>query len=75
MAENFDFATESAELLERAVNAFAAWAAENWTMTEAEAQTLTNPTDAPSAYARGYNDAIASIPDAAALWMEDGQYD
>jgi len=49
MPETFDFATESSDLLERAMRAFAEWAGENWTMTEAEARTLNEPTDAPAA--------------------------
>lgn len=75
MAENFIFETEASELLRTALRRFAEWAAENWQTTAAEAETLNEPTDAPAAYARGYNDAIGSIPDALALWMEEAQYD
>lgn len=71
MPDNFNFATESTDLLERALKAFAEWAAENWTMTPAEAETLTEPTPAPSEYARGYNDAMKAIPDAVSIWMEE----
>lgn len=70
MSEPFDFEGAAGELLRDAIRAFAAWAAENWTMTADEAATLTNPTDAPAAYARGYNEGIGAIPDAAELWME-----
>lgn len=72
MPDNFDFATESSDLLERALKAFAEWAAQNWTMTATEAETLTDSTVAPSEYARGYNDAMKAIPDALAIWL--GEY-
>lgn len=75
MPENFVFEAEAADLLRRAMEAFAAWAAENYQTTEDEARTLTEPTEAPVAYARGYNDAIRAIPDALSLWMEECQYD
>jgi hypothetical protein len=75
MPENFVFETEAAALLEAALERFAEWAAENYLTTEAEAQCLTEPTEAPAAYARGYNDAIRAIPDALSLWMEEYQYD
>lgn len=71
MPDNFAFATESTELLERAVKEFAAWAAQNWGMTADEAETLTDPTSAPSEYARGYNDAMNAIPDALSIWLEE----
>lgn len=74
MAENFVFATEADDLLRRALEAFATWAAENYQMAKGEAETLTEPTEAPAVYERGYNDAIRSIPDAVALWMEEGEY-
>ena len=74
MAVNFVFETEAAALLEIAITRFAEWAAENYLTTAAEAETLTDPTDAPAAYARGYNDALRAIPDAASLWMEEEQY-
>lgn len=71
----FNFETECSELLKTAITRFAEWAAANWTMTPAEAETLTNPTEAPAIYARGYCDAIKSIPDAAELWLSEGQYE
>lgn len=73
MPETFDFAAESSDLLERAMRAFAEWASENWTMTEAEARTLNEPTDAPAAYARGYNAGVESILAAFECWNEDHQ--
>lgn len=74
MPENFVFESAAAELLETAITHFAEWAAENYLTTAAEAENLADPTDAPAAYARGYNDAIRAIPDAASLWMEEAQY-
>lgn len=71
MPDNFDFTTESTDLLERAVKAFAEWAAKNWTTTPAEVETLTEPTTSPTEYARGYNDAIEAIPDALSVWLEE----
>lgn len=73
MGESFNFAAEADDLLRRALESFAAWTAENYRTTEAEARCLTEPTDAPAAYARGYNDALAAIPDALALWIEECQ--
>lgn len=35
------------------------------------AETLTKPSAAPAEYARGYTDAMASIPDAISLWLEE----
>lgn len=74
MPENFVFETEAAELLRRSLEAFAAWAAENYQTTEAEARCLTEPTESPAAYARGYNDAMRAMPDALSLWIEEYQY-
>jgi len=75
MPETFVFETEAADLLERALRAFAEWAAQNYQTTEAEARCLAAPTEAPAAYALGYNDALRAIPDALELWMEESQYD
>ena len=75
MADYFNFDTECSELLKAAVMRFSEWAAANWTMTADEAETLTAPTEAPAIYARGYCDAIKSIPDAAELWLSEGQYE
>jgi hypothetical protein len=65
-----EFLGEAEELLHEAVRGFALWARENWTISEREARTLNKPTEAPAAYARGYNDALASLSDAADLWLE-----
>ena len=74
MPDNFVFSDEADDLLRRALEAFAGWAAENWQMAQGEAETLTEPTEAPAVYERGYNDAIRSIQDAVALWMDGFQY-
>lgn len=63
-----------AELFAKKMREFAAWASENWTTTPEEAETLTNPTDSPNEYARGYNEGIASIPDALDTWLEGFTY-
>lgn len=63
---------DAEELINRAITDFAAWTAQHWTMTEAEAQTLTKPTAAPAEYDRGYREALQSLPDAAAHWLEEG---
>lgn len=74
MPDNIVFETEVTHLLETVLTHFAEWVAEHWLTTEAEACTLSEPTENPAAYARGYNDGIRSIPDAMAIWIEDGQY-
>lgn len=63
---------DAEELIHQSITTFAAWAAQNWTMTEAEAQTLTKPAAAPVEYARGYREALQSLPDAAAHCLEEG---
>lgn len=70
MADQFNFEAEAGELFRRALREFTAWAAEHWTMTPAEAETLTKPTTDPGAYARGYNDGVNSLTDAADLWID-----
>lgn len=73
MTDRPDFATEAVALLESALARFAEWASENYQTTEAEARCLSDPTEAPAAYARGYNDALRQLPDAMALWLEEYQ--
>lgn len=68
-----DFATEATALLESTLRQFAEWAAQHYQMGQGEAECLTEPTEAPIAYTRGYNDAIKAIPDAMALWLEECQ--
>ena len=70
MAENFDFAGRSEELFKDAIRSFAAWAAQNWTMKEGEADQLTEPSPCPREYEKGYNAGIESIEAAAELWLE-----
>lgn len=71
MPDNYDVAARLQETFEEAVKAFADWAAKNWTMTPQEAATLTEPSAAPAEYARGYTDAMSSIPDAVSLWLDE----
>ena len=63
-----------AELFAKKMREFAAWAGENWTITHEEAETLTKPTESPKAYARGYNEGLASLPDALDIWLEGFTY-
>lgn len=71
MADNYDVAARLQETFEEAIKAFADWAAQNWTMTPQEAETLSEPSTAPAEYARGYTDAMRAIPDAVSLWLEE----
>jgi hypothetical protein len=69
----FSLEAEVEELFRAKMKEFSEWAAENWTMTEAEAQTLTEPTAVPSEYAKGYTAAMTDgLRDALDLWM--GEY-
>jgi hypothetical protein len=70
MAENYDFAGRAEEVFSDAIRQFAAWASENWQMKAGEADTLTEPSDAPREYERGFNAAVESIKDAADLWLD-----
>ena len=72
MAENYDFATQSEELFKDAIRSFAAWAEKNWTMKEGEADQLTEPSQCPREYERGFNAGIKTIVDAADVWLEGG---
>jgi hypothetical protein len=68
---NFSIEAEIDELFRAKMKEFALWAAENWTMSEREAQDLTMPSASPKEYARGYSEGIASIPDALDCWLEE----
>lgn len=69
----FSLEAEVEELFRAKMREFAEWAAVNWTMTEAEAQTLTEPTANPAEYAKGYTAAMTyGMRDALDLWM--GEY-
>lgn len=68
---NFSIEAEIDELFRAKMKEFAAWATENWTMSEKEAQDLTKPSANPKEYARGYSEGIASIPDALDYWLEE----
>ena len=68
----FSLEAEVEELFRAKMREFAAWAADNWTMTEAEAQTLSEPTAVPAEYAKGYTAAMTDgLRDALDCWMEE----
>ena len=70
---HFSLEAEVEELFRAKMKEFASWAAENWTMTEAEAMTLTDPSSCPAEYAKGYTAAMTDgLRDALDLWM--GEY-
>lgn len=73
MPENFDFHGKSEELLREAMKAFAEWMGKNWTVTPAEAETLTEETSSPTEYARGFNAGVGAVEAALEVWLEDGQ--
>lgn len=68
-----NFHADAEELLTNTLRRFAGWMVEHWTMTDREAETLTQPSPAPREYARGYNDAVAQIADAFECWLEAGE--
>lgn len=70
MTGDADFSLILDEAMRKAIDQFAGWLGNGWGMTPEEAETLTNPTSAPAEYARGWNDAVASLKDAADLWLE-----
>lgn len=69
----FSLETEVEELFRAKMREFAAWAAENWTMTAQEAETLTEPTACPAEFAKGYTAAMTDgLTDALDLWLDEG---
>lgn len=72
MTPRFSLEAEVEELFRAKMKEFAEWCAENWTMTEAEAQSLTEPTAVPAEYAKGYTAAMTDgLRDALEFWMEE----
>lgn len=70
---NFSLEAEVEELFRAKMREFAAWAAENWTMTAKEAETLTMPTACPAEYANGYTAAMTDgLSDALDFWIDEG---
>lgn len=66
---------EISEIIEDGFNDFVGFCGESWTMTKEEADCLTEPSSAPSEYARGYTDAMrVGLPAAFEFWMEEGGY-
>lgn len=75
MVEHFDLTTEVRDLFEAKMREFAHFCAHNWTMTKAEAETLTEPSQAPGEYARGYNDAMGrGLEGALEHWLDETGY-
>lgn len=69
----FSLEIEVEELFRAKMREFAAWAAENWTMTTEEAETLVEPTAVPSEYAKGYTAAMTDgLSDALDCWINEG---
>lgn len=65
--------SEVEELFRTKMREFAEWAAENWTMTAQEAETLTTATASPPEYAKGYTAAMTDgLADALECWMDEG---
>lgn len=68
----FDLETEVRELFDKKIREFVAFCGQHWTMTEAEAETLTDPTPSPAAYARGYTEAMQDgLQNAADHWLDE----
>ena len=71
----FDLTTEVRGLFEQKLREFAAFCAENWDMTIDQAMTLTDPTESPVAYTRGYNDAMSTgLVGALEHWLDETGY-
>jgi hypothetical protein len=70
MPDHIDFRTEAEDLFKTALRDFAEWMAKNWTTTEEEALTLSEPTRDPQTYARAFNDALEQIPAAMEVYLE-----
>lgn len=71
----FDLETEVRDLFEKKLREFAAFCAEHWDMTVDQAMTLTNPTESPVAYTRGYNDAMSNgLESALEHWLDETGY-
>lgn len=63
---------EVQELFATKMREFAAFCAEHWTMTKAEAETLTKPVVAPQHWAEGYTYAMQEgIKDALEFWLDE----
>ena len=73
--DKFDLQTEVRDLFEQKLREFAAFCAEHWDMTVEQAMTLTEPTESPVAYTRGYNDAMThGLEGALEHWLDETGY-
>ena len=73
--EHLDLETEIRDLFEKKMREFAAFCAENWTTSEEECRSLTDPSPCPSEYARGYNAAVKDgISGALDHWLDEMGY-
>lgn len=71
-AQQMDIQTEIHELFAAKLREFAAFYAENWTMSNTEAESLTKPTCCPKSYARGYNEAMGvGLSGALDHWLDE----
>lgn len=69
-----DLESEVKDLFAKKLREFAAFCAENWTMTADEAQTLTVPVTNPEQWARGYNAAMTDgLTGAMEHWINDSE--
>jgi hypothetical protein len=68
----FDLETEVRELFAAKMREFVAFCGEQWTMSTADAQCLTNPVACPEHWAAGYTAAMETgLPDALELWLDE----
>lgn len=69
---HLDIEAEVRALFEAKLREFAAFCAQNWTMTTAEAETLTTPVASPEHWATGYTAAMTSgVTDALEFWLAE----
>jgi len=74
-SDKFDLQTEVRDLFEQKLREFAAFCAQHWDMTVDQAMTLTEPTESPVAYTRGYNDAMThGLECALEHWLDETGY-
>lgn len=75
MGDTFDLETEVRELFAAKMKEFVTFCGEHWTMTAAEAETLTAPSSNPKEYARGYTDALQhGLEGALEHWLDETGY-
>ena len=71
----FDLETEVRDLFEAKMREFATFCAEQWLMTKEQAECLTEPSQAPSEYVRGYNAAMSDgFGGALEYWLDETEY-